>query len=78
MRVLVFGASGDTGRELLKQALDKGMEVTAFVRDATKVENIQQPNLAVVCGNVLNMDDVGRAVPGEFCFLPGNGRQPHG
>ena len=32
MKVLVFGASGRTGRELLKQALDKGMEVTAFVR----------------------------------------------
>ena len=47
MKVLVFGASGGTGRELLKQALDKGMEVTAFVRDAAKVEDIQHPTLTV-------------------------------
>ena len=62
MKVLVFGASGGTGRELLKQALDKGMEVTAFVRDAAKVEDIQHTNLAVVTGDVLNIGDVNRAV----------------
>jgi len=76
MRVLVFGASGGTGRELLKQALDKGMEVTAFVRDATKVEDIQHPNLAVVSGNVLNMDDVGRAVAGHDVVLYAVGAGP--
>ena len=69
MKVLVFGASGGTGRELLKQALDKGMEVTAFVRDFTKVEDIQHPNLSVVSGNVLNIEDVGRAVAGHDAVL---------
>lgn len=69
MKVLVFGASGGTGRELLKQALDKSMEVTAFVRDSTKVEDIQHPNLSVVSGNVLNIEDVGRAVAGHDAVL---------
>ena len=69
MKVLIFGASGGTGRELLKQALDKGMEVTAFVRDFTKVEDIQHPNLSVVSGNVLNIEDVGRAVAGHDAVL---------
>ena len=77
MKVLVFGASGGTGRELLKQALDNGLEVTAFVRDAAKVEDIQHPNLAVVTGNVLNMGDVRRAVAGHdaVLFSVGAGQQ---
>jgi uncharacterized protein YbjT (DUF2867 family) len=33
MNVLVFGASGATGRELVKQGLEKGYSVTAFVRN---------------------------------------------
>lgn len=69
MKILVFGASGGTGRELLKQALDNGIEVTAFVRDATKVADIHNPNLEVVSGNVLNMEDVGPAVAGHDAVL---------
>ena len=76
MKVVVFGASGGTGRELLKQALDKGMEVTAFVRVATKVEDIQHSNLAVVRGNVLNMEDVNRAVAGHDAVLYAVGAGP--
>jgi putative NADH-flavin reductase len=76
MKILVFGASGGTGRELLKQALDKGIEVTAFVRDATKFQDIQHPNLAVVSGNVLNVEDVGRTVAGHDAVLFAVGAGP--
>jgi putative NADH-flavin reductase len=76
MKILVFGASGGTGRELLKQALDKGIEVTAFVRDATKVADIHNPNLEVVSGNVLNMEDVGPAVSGHDAVLYAIGAGP--
>ena len=76
MKILVFGASGGTGRELLKQALEKGIEVTAFVRDATKAEETQHPNLAVVSGNVLNTEDVNRAVAGHDAVLYAVGAGP--
>ena len=33
MRLLVLGASGATGREIVRQALGHGHEVTALVRD---------------------------------------------
>lgn len=76
MKILVFGASGGTGRELLKQALDKGMSVTAFVRDATRVADIQHPNLTVVTGNVLNREDVGRTVAGHDAVFYAIGAGP--
>ena len=76
MKILVFGASGGTGRELLKQALDKGMEVTAFVRDATKVEDLQSPKLAVVRGNILNVEEVGPVIAGHDAVLFAIGAGP--
>ncbi|OKP84808.1 hypothetical protein A3844_18670 [Paenibacillus helianthi] len=37
MKIAVIGASGKAGNEITKEALDRGHEVTAFVRDASKV-----------------------------------------
>ncbi|OKP95500.1 NAD(P)-dependent oxidoreductase [Paenibacillus sp. P46E] len=37
MKIAVIGASGKAGSEITKEALDRGHEVTAFVRDASKV-----------------------------------------
>ena len=36
MRVIVFGASGGTGRLVVRLGIDRDHEVTAFVRDASK------------------------------------------
>jgi len=47
MNILVFGASGGTGRELVKQGLDQGHRVTAYVRDPSKIEGwISRPDVA--------------------------------
>jgi len=42
MRVTVFGASGRTGRPVVGQALDRGHEVVAFVRDAAARANVAE------------------------------------
>lgn len=60
MKIVIFGASGGTGLEVLKQALDAGHEVTAFVRTPSKVD-IQHPNLTLFHGDVLDADAVERA-----------------
>jgi putative NADH-flavin reductase len=36
MRIVVFGASRRTGRQVVPQAVKRGHDVTAFVRDASK------------------------------------------
>ena len=37
MKVVIFGASGGTGRELLKQALERDHQIIAFVRNPDKI-----------------------------------------
>lgn len=61
MNVLVFGASGATGREVVKQALDRGHSVRAFVRDPGKLQ-IRHARLATMIGDVTEYASVERAV----------------
>ena len=37
MRVFLLGATGNSGRRILRFALDRGHEVTALVRDKSKL-----------------------------------------
>ncbi|MCR8657577.1 NAD(P)-dependent oxidoreductase [Paenibacillus endoradicis] len=39
MKIAVIGASGKAGSNIVEEALNRGFEVTAFVRDASKVSN---------------------------------------
>lgn len=41
--IAVIGATGKAGSRILKEALDRGHQVTAFVRDASKMENKSIP-----------------------------------
>ena len=51
MNILIFGASGRTGHELVKQALAKDILVTAFVRKMDKL-TIAHANLKIVQGEL--------------------------
>jgi uncharacterized protein YbjT (DUF2867 family) len=68
MRVLVIGASGKTGHEVVRQALAAGHEVTAFVRDPSRLE-IHEPGLTVVRGDVRSVDDLRRALTGQEAVI---------
>lgn len=68
MRVVVFGATGGTGRQLVRQALERGHHVTAFVRDPAKL-HIEDDALEVVVGNVLDPSSVHKAVDGSDAVL---------
>lgn len=68
MRIIVFGATGRTGREVVKQAIRKGIQVTAFVRNAETIK-IQSNNLRVVVGQATNYDDVKKAIVGHDAVI---------
>ena len=51
MNIIVFGATGGTGHEVVKQALQQGHIVTAFVRNPAQVD-LKAPNLRLVAGDV--------------------------
>jgi putative NADH-flavin reductase len=61
MKVVIFGATGRTGMPMVKQALDAGHEVIAFVRNPAKL-GISHERLKVVTGDVTNSADVARAI----------------
>jgi putative NADH-flavin reductase len=50
MRLLILGATGPTGRELVSQALEQGHEVTAFAR---RPEAIKNETVRVVQGDAM-------------------------
>jgi uncharacterized protein YbjT (DUF2867 family) len=63
-RVLIVGATGGTGRQLVAQALERGLTVTALARDPSRL-TIAHPHLTVVRGNVLDAGSVTAAMPGQ-------------
>jgi uncharacterized protein YbjT (DUF2867 family) len=63
MKILVIGATGATGREIVKLAVKQGHAVTSLVRDAAKAGFA--PPVAVAVGNVLDRGSLTRAVEGQ-------------
>ncbi len=64
MKVIVFGATGRTGRIIVNRALDAGYEVTAFARRPEAIEASGQ-HLRVVGGDALDADAVRDAIAGH-------------
>jgi putative NADH-flavin reductase len=68
MKLLIFGATGRTGKPLVNQALEQGHHVSAFVRSSGKL-GINHPNLEIIEGNILNANQVSAAVKGKDVVL---------
>src|ERR1700704_5493742 len=64
MDVVIFGATGLTGRLLTEQAFANGHVVTAFVRDTSRLKT-PDGSVRVIQGNVLDAASVDRAVAGQ-------------
>ena len=67
MKILIFGATGGTGRELVSQGLKAGHTVTAFARNEGALE--KQDNLRVFAGDALSRQDVSAAIAGQEAVL---------
>ncbi len=66
MKVVIFGASGKTGRLVVERALAEGHEVTVLVRDASKIQN---GKVRVLTGDATKPSDVLNAVQGQDAVI---------
>lgn len=71
MRLTVFGATGGTGRQLVRQALDAGHEVTAVVRDPARLplREEETARLRVVTADVTDAAALTPLVAGRDAVL---------
>jgi putative NADH-flavin reductase len=74
MKLLVIGATGRTGTEIVNLALARGHEVTAFVRSPQKIR--PAGSLAVVRGDPLRPETIAAALPGHDAVLSAIGPPP--
>ncbi|MEO5806998.1 SDR family oxidoreductase, partial [Devosia sp.] len=66
-RILVLGATGGTGRLIVKQAVAKGYEVTALVRSPEKAADLRGATLVV--GDARNEGDLRKALKGQDAVI---------
>lgn len=67
MKLALIGATGFVGANLLKEALQRGHEVTAIVRDPAKLESAE--NLNVVKGDVNDVNALSDLLKGHDLLL---------
>jgi len=68
MRIALFGAGGIIGRRILDEALRRGHQVTAVVRDPTRF-SVPADRVAVVQGDVVDAASVAAAVRGHDAVI---------
>lgn len=68
MKIVIFGASGKTGKQSVEKALEQGYKVTAFVRNPDKLQ-MEHKNLTIVQGDVLDDGSVKSAIAGQDAVL---------
>ncbi|MFG1645829.1 NAD(P)-dependent oxidoreductase [Amycolatopsis sp. NPDC049252] len=73
MEITVLGATGATGTELVRQALERGHRVTAVARTPDRITLPPSDRLIRVAGDVLDPDSIGRALKGAQVVVSGLG-----
>jgi putative NADH-flavin reductase len=61
MKITVFGSTGKAGREVVRQALERGYEEVAYARNPDKL-NIKHPALIMVKGEGNDIHQMERAI----------------
>lgn len=75
MRIVVVGATGRTGREVVLQALGHGDEVVAFARDPERI-GISHERLTLARGDVHDLESLRAAVAGADGVVCAIGAKP--
>jgi putative NADH-flavin reductase len=67
-KIAVFGATGDTGEQIVEQALQAGYEVVAYARNPSKL-NVSNEHLTVIQGELSDAALIETALRGTSAVL---------
>ena len=76
MKALVAGATGQTGKRIVKRLLEEGVAVKALVRDRAKAEVEFPGEVEIVVGDVLEPASLDKALEGVEVLLSATGAAP--
>ena len=68
MRLIVFGANGRLGSRIVREALERGHQVTAVVRDPGRLQNSDE-RLTAVTGDVCDAGSVAAVATGHDAVI---------
>jgi putative NADH-flavin reductase len=78
-KLIIFGATGATGKEVVRQSLGEGFDVTVIVRDPSSLHS-GDPDLKIVQGDVLRPETFSEEIIGKdaviSCLGIGSGTKP--
>jgi putative NADH-flavin reductase len=72
MKLVVLGATGGTGLEIVRRAVEQGHSVTAFVRSAERLTAFRD-RITVRQGDLLNSNELAEAIRDHEAVLSGFG-----
>jgi len=75
VRIVVIGATGRTGREVVEQALGHGDEVVAFAREPERLV-VDHARLTLAAGDVRDLDTLRAAMSGADAVVSVVGERP--
>ncbi len=72
MKLVILGATGGTGLQIVQKAIEQGHSVTAFVRSPDRLKPFQD-RITVRQGNPLDIDELAEGIKGHDAILSGFG-----
>jgi putative NADH-flavin reductase len=72
MKLVILGATGGTGLQIVQKAVERGHSVTAFVRSTERLKPLRD-RITVRQGSLLDRDELAEAITGHDAILSGFG-----
>jgi uncharacterized protein YbjT (DUF2867 family) len=76
MKAFVAGATGETGRRIVQELVDRQIPVRAMVRDITKAQTILPAAVELIVGDVLDLSSIMTAIGDSTVILCATGAKP--
>lgn len=75
MKLVVLGATGGTGLEIVRQAIERGHDVTALVRSPDRLKPFRN-RITIIEGDLLSGADLQKVIQGQDAVVSAFGPRP--